>query len=103
MSQGQVSGQEAKDHDVPPPDAGASDLCPAGVGAVRAHWTNAGPGEAGHVPSLGGEVSPAVTPSSARHPSGPCLSGGPNDLIRIIRQPPDPASRIAGRTTWPHP
>lgn len=71
-------------------------LWPAGVGAVKDHWTCWLRGRT--LPALVGAASPAVTPvslcSSAPlpgHPGSPCLSGGPRGLACITRQPP-----------WPH-
>ena len=59
---------EAKDHSVPPPDAGASSLCPAS-GRRESSWDACWAGEAGHAPSLAGR-SPQSGPALSRAPEG---------------------------------
>ena len=72
--------------------------CAQRVGAVRVHGTHAGPGKPDMPPPWRGGPRGQAR-HSAGHLRGLCLSGGPGDLVCIIRQPSGPTSRIAGRTT----
>lgn len=91
---------EGKDHSVPPADTGQQPVS----SELGRHETHAGPGKPNTPPPWWGGPPSGQARRSARHLRGLCLSGGPERwphlytgyLICIVRQPPDPTSRIAG-------
>ena len=97
------SGQwpEAKDHSVPPAGTGQQPV-PSKHGHRESSRTHAGPEKPDTPPPWWGGPPSGQARRSAGHLRGLCLSGGPGDLVCIVRQPPDPTSRIAGRTTQLH-